>query len=155
MRATLTNAVPLLLNEGLKVERDERFVLDDQDIGANLAGDLLACGVDERSGFLDRAIECARDFGGIETLERTEKERDPRAQCNRFEIAMRPRFVTGERGLVDMIVDRHRPPDLEEQAVERRPRIGAFRKLGRVGDDRLQRCKDISISPGLRPRQSP
>ena len=68
---------------------------------------------------------------------------------------MRPRFVTGERRLIDMIVDRHRPPDLEEQAVKRRPRIGAFRKLGRVGDDRLQRGEHISVSPGLRPRQSP
>src|ERR1700736_4910858 len=95
----IDDAVPLLLDEGLKVERNERLVLDDQDIGANLVGDLVARGVDERTGFLDRAIERARDFGGIEALERTEKERDPRTQCNRFEIAMRPRFVTGERGL--------------------------------------------------------
>src|ERR1700720_3789493 len=68
---------------------------------------------------------------------------------------MRPRFVTGERRLIDMIVDRHRPPDLEEQAVKRRPWIGAFRKLGWVGDDRLQRGKHICVSSGLRPRQSP
>ena len=110
----IDDAVPLLFDEGLKVERDERLVLDDQYIGANLVGDLLARGVDERRGFLDRAVESGRDFGGIEAFERTQKERDPRTQCNRIEIAMRPGFVAGERRLIDMIVDRHRPPDLEE-----------------------------------------
>src|SRR6202023_3438610 len=74
----IDDAVPLLLDEGLKVERNERLVLDNQDIGANLVCDLLARGVDERSGFLDCAIEAAPDFGGIETFERTEKERDTR-----------------------------------------------------------------------------
>jgi len=49
----IDDAVPLLLDEGLKVERNERLVLDDQDIGANLAGDLLARGVDERSGVVN------------------------------------------------------------------------------------------------------
>src|SRR6202043_3652140 len=106
----IDDAVPLLLDEGLKVEGNERLVFDDQDIGANLVGDLLARGVDEISGFLDGAIERARDFGGIAAFERTEKERDTRTQRNRFEIAMRPRLVTGERRLIDMIVDRHRPP---------------------------------------------
>src|ERR1700730_7899068 len=151
----IDDAVPLLLDEGLKVEGNERLVLDDQDIGANLVGDLLARGVNERSGFLDRAIERARDFGGIEAFERTKKKRDTRTQRNRFEIAMRPRFVAGERSLIDMIVDRHGRPDLEEQAVKRCPRIGAFRKLGRIGAEGLQRGENVRVSPGLRPCQSP
>src|ERR1700730_3241942 len=74
----IDDAVPLLLDEGLKVERNERLGLDDPYIGANLAGLLLSPGVGVRSRFLDRAIERARDFGGIEAFERTEKERDPR-----------------------------------------------------------------------------
>ena len=72
----IDDTVPLLLDEGLKVERNEWLVLDDQDVGANLAGDLLAGGVDERSSVVNRAIERARDFGGIEAFERTEKERE-------------------------------------------------------------------------------
>src|SRR5580704_4378523 len=148
----IDDAVPLFLDEGLKVEGNERLVLDDQDIGANLVGDLLAGGVDERSRFLDRTIERARDFPGIEAFERTKKKRDTRTQRNRFEIALRPRFVAGDRRLINMVVDRHRPPDLEEHAVKRRPRIGAFRKLGRVGDDGLQRGENIRVSPDLRPR---
>ena len=65
----IDDAVPLLLDEGLKVERNEWLVLDDQDVGANLAGDLLAGGVDERSSVVNRAIERARDFGDIEAFE--------------------------------------------------------------------------------------
>ena len=66
------------------------LILDDQDIGANLVGDLLARGVDEARGLLDRAVERARDFGGIEAFERTQKKRDTRPQGNRFKIAVRP-----------------------------------------------------------------
>src|ERR1700730_14150734 len=66
----IDDAVPLFLDQGLKIKRNERLVLDDQYIGANLVGDLLARGVDERRGFLDGAIKRARDFRGIGALER-------------------------------------------------------------------------------------
>src|SRR3984893_4384449 len=59
----IDDAVPLLLDEGLKVERNERLGLDDPYIGANLAGLLLSPGVGVRSSVVNRAIERARDFG--------------------------------------------------------------------------------------------
>ena len=72
----IDDAVPLLLDEGLKVERDERLVLDVINTSVRIwSAILLARGVDERRGFLDRAVESGRDFGGIEAFERTQKER--------------------------------------------------------------------------------
>ena len=131
------DAVALFLDEVLKIERDEGLVLDDQDIGANLVGDLLASGINEVCRLLDRAVERARDFRGIEALERTEKKCNSRTQGNRFEVTMRAGFIAGERSWIDVVIDWHCPPDFEEQAVKRRPWIGALRKLGRIRDDGL------------------
>ena len=145
----IDDPVPLLFDEILKIERDERLILDDQDIGANLIRDLLSRGINQAGCLVDRAVERARDFLGVEAFERTQEKRNARPQRDRFETAVRARLVAGERGLIDMVIDRHRPPDLEEQAVKRRFWIGAFRKFGRIGDNRLERSKHIGISPGL------
>ena len=149
------DTVPLLLDEVLKIERDERLVLDDQDIGPDLVGNLLAGGVDETCRLLDRAVERARDFLGIKSFERTEEKGNARPQCNRLEVTMRALFVAGERRRIHMVIDGHRPPDLEEQAVERRLWISAFRKFGGIGDNGLQRGENIGIPAGLRSRQGP
>jgi len=149
------DAVPLLLDEVLKIERNEGLVLDDQDIGANLVGDLLASSIDEACRLVLRAVERAGDFRGIEAFERTEKKCNTRTQCDRFEMALRTGFVAGERSWIDVVIDGHCPPDLEEQTIKRRLRIGALRKLGRIRYDGFQRGKNISVSPGLRSCQSP
>jgi hypothetical protein len=44
-----------------------------------ITGTEMVSRIDERSRVVNRAIERARDFGGIEAFERTEKERDQRA----------------------------------------------------------------------------
>ena len=149
------DAVPLLLDEVLKIERNEGLVLDDQDIGANLVGDLLASSIDEAYRLLLRAVERIGDFRGIEALERTEKKCNTRTQCDRFEMALRTGFVAGKRRRIDVVIDGHAPPDLEEQTIKRRLRLGALRKLGRIRDDGFQRGKNIGISPRLRSCQSP
>ena len=149
------DAVPLLLDEVLKIERNEGLVLDDQDIGANLVGDLLASSIDEACRLVLRAVERAGDFRGIEALERTEKKCNTRTQSNRFEMALRTGFVTGERSRIDVVIDGHCPPDLEEQTIKRCPRIGALRKLGRIRYNGFQRGKNIGVSPRLRSGQSP
>ncbi len=64
----IEDPVPLLFDEVLKIERDEGLILDDQDIGANLVGNLLARGVNQACRIVDRAVERARDFRGIEIL---------------------------------------------------------------------------------------
>jgi len=149
------DAVPLLFDEVLKIKRNEGLILDDQDIGANLVGDLLAGGVNEIGRLVSRAIEGARDFRGIEALERAEKKGNPGAQGNRFEVALRARFVTGECCRIDMSIDGHRTPDLEEQAVKCNFGIGAFGELGWIRDNGFERGENIGVAPGLGSRQSP
>ena len=106
------DAVPLLLDQVLEIERDEGLVLDDQDIGANLVGDLLARGIDEARRVFGRAVERARDLGGIKALERTEKKSDARTQGDRFEVTLRAASSFDERRRIDMVIDRHCSPDL-------------------------------------------
>jgi hypothetical protein len=67
-------------------------------------------------------------------------------------MAVRTRFIARERSRIDMVIDGHRPPDLEEQTIKRRLWVGAFRKLGRIRDNRFQRRKNIGVSARLRSR---
>ena len=70
MRARdVDDAMAEFFDQGLKVERDERFVLDDQHVSADLVGDLLAGTVDQRGRLVDRAIEGARNLRGLEAFE--------------------------------------------------------------------------------------
>ena len=58
------DVVTQLLDKGLNVERDERFVLDDQNRRTNLFGDLAAGAVDQVGRLFLRAINDLRNLSG-------------------------------------------------------------------------------------------
>src|SRR5262245_34173927 len=68
----IDDPVPLLLYQRLKIEGNEGFVLDDENIGADLIGNLFARGVNKSRRVVHGAIQRLRDLKCIEAFERAE-----------------------------------------------------------------------------------
>ena len=84
----------------------KRLVLDDHHIGADLIGDLLAGGVDQRGGLVAGTFERRCDLRCVEPFERTQEKCDARTQSDGFEISMRADLVAGKADVLDMLIDR-------------------------------------------------
>ena len=63
------NAMTEFLDQRLQNERDERLVLDDQHVGADLVGNFLAGSIDQPGCLGGSALEDARNLRRIEALE--------------------------------------------------------------------------------------
>ena len=134
MRARYANgAVSELRHQDLQAERYERLVFDDQDIGANLVRDLPARGIDQGGRLCDRTLQCIGHLGCREPFDRAKKKSDARPQAYSFETATGAKFIAGKSCLVDMTIDRHRVPNLQEKTIKRRS--GAISAAGQPGTD--------------------
>ena len=110
------HAMAEALDQAFQLHRDEGFVLDDQDVGRDLGGELAAGFLDQRAQRHHVDVEDARRVRLGEAFERDQQECLPRQRRDAGELAL-----AGQRRPpgVGRAVERDRIPDLGEQPVER------------------------------------
>ena len=136
------HAVAETLHKRLEVHGDQRLILDDENVGCGLLGDLLAGLANEVGHFLAGTVH---DFGGLtssEAFERGKKEGLARPRRNCFEAAVRAAFALGG----GTVVEGYRVPHLEEAAVEPDAGLCPGRKARRVLDQRLEDRDDVGVA---------
>ncbi len=123
------------LNEVLYLHRDQRLVLDDDDIGSDLGRDILV-GVIEKLGDVGKAhLENFRGIGERELLHRHEHERLPPHRRHGREIAIDRRDVAIGRDGRPLLERVHLR---EDEAIER----DARRETARVAGENVFQCLD-------------
>ena len=138
------------LHQRFEIHGDEGLVLDDQDVGRDLGGQLAARFLDQRAqgGHVD--VENAGSVVLGEALERHQQERLTGLRRDVGEPLSAGRSARRGRGAVD----RDRIPDLCEQTVERDPRTTLIIDNRRILDQGLQGGAHVGIAGGLVSRQS-
>ena len=132
--------VPEAFHHLLDVHRDQRLILDDQDIGRNLARDFVA-GLGEQVGEL--CLARVQDFSRLvigEALDRNQQEGLPGAWRQGAEIGGGALFPGGGSRFLRN-ADRYRGEEVGIKTIERNAFVRAFRKYAHIGNDCLQhRC---------------
>src|SRR3984885_8592769 len=146
------DVVAQLLNERLYVEGYERFILDDQHCRTNLFGNFPSRALNEASRRIRRAINGLRDLLRAKRLHGAEQEGDARLKRDRGEVPVCAAFIAKSRE-IDLTVEGYIAPTAQKQLVEGDFRIEFRVETIRVGQNRLERGRDISVARRLRPAQ--
>ena len=150
----LAHVVPETGHQVGKVDGDHRLVLDDEDVGRDLLGDLGRRLVDESLDAVLIGFEDERGVGGREFLHRHEQKSLAGSRRDRLELAVGRGEALGRMGVDRLLVEADRVPDLKEGLVGRDPRLKVHGECGGLGSKRFEHSHDVSVAAGLTPRQN-
>ena len=142
-----------IAHDRLDIHRDDRLILDDQNLGTGLRLDLLQRFLDQ--GFDIGGVE-ADQIAGIfrgEAFERGQQQRLARQRGQPGQSGMGDRLLPDRTGEAGLVIQMRGRPDRMEGLVEAEARIDTAGKLLRRSDDRFERGADIGIAMSLAARQ--
>jgi hypothetical protein len=136
------------LDHLLDIHGDQRLVFDDEDIGSDLAGNLVAR-LDEKFG--ESLVSDAEDFGGFslaEAFDRNQQEGLARQRRKRIKVGSCTLFPAC-RLIALRNADCDGCEEFGENLVERDAILGTLREDRRICDDRLEHRRHHGIAAVL------
>jgi hypothetical protein len=133
-------------DDRLDIHRDDRLVLDDEDVGERLPFDLLERFGDERVDVLRAGADKIAGVFRRKALKRGQQQRLARQGSDPRQARVSDALRTGNAlGRFLAFLDVGRRPEGVEGLVQTEPGIDVARKLVRLGDDRLKCCPNKCI----------
>src|SRR5512139_2013673 len=133
------HTVAEVAHDGLDIHRDDRLVLDDQDLGASLPFDLVERLADQCLHLIRRGADQIAGILGGEALHRGEQQRLAGQGRDPGKPRLRDSFLGGAGGVARILLDIGRGPDGVKGLVESQARIDVAREVIGRRDDRFER----------------